>query len=282
MKKLSILTLSALTLLISCNKEVPVPTPKLSSYTNVTNINHFAADVSIDGHVFNSDQSYNWGFFYSTDPNPKHDQKVTHNLQGNSCDFTSTIFGLTDSTTYYVQPFCEAYGAYTYNDDIISFTTPVDNTIIYEVGDIGPGGGLVYSSDGSGGGMELSNTEFLGDWGCTSPSLPGCILNAGSGGVNTALILTNCPSTVSAPAQCANYQQGGYDDWYLPSFGDLFRIYNNLVFTGLWTPMDNIYVSSTQGPTNVEYAYYGIRMLDGSYGYYSKDVVHACFPVRSF
>lgn len=74
------------------------------------------------------------------------------------------------------------------------------NPSTYEIGDIGPGGGIIFSREGT---TYLECSELLGegDW-------------------DKALSLAE------------NYRGGGYDDWYIPTIGELNDIYVNLRVNG--------------------------------------------------
>ncbi|NOQ71149.1 MAG: hypothetical protein GQ574_04045 [Crocinitomix sp.] len=263
-------------LFFSCQKRDNI---QVLSETNISNVGIYSADVFVEGHVFseNSDyeSDYEWGFYYGTNADPEIGSKVfSSGIYEEWSDFNITIEGLLDNTTYYVQPFCAGYGKVYTSNEIVSFQTMADKT-----GDIGPGGGTIFYQDGMGGGMELSNTDYVGNWGCLD-HVPTSI-DQGTGAANTALILSTCPSTISAPAICNNLVEGGYDDWYLPSYGDLILVYNNLVVNGYWSPSGESYLSSSQAPSDFDY-YYSYRMINNSTGYVHKGINCKYFAVRSF
>lgn len=133
-----------------------------------------------------------------------------------------TIIGLEPGTTYYVRAYAKNEFGEGYSNQI-SITTSLTN---YEVGDIGQAGGIIFYDKGnySDGWRYLeATTENLGGpvWGCN-----GLLINAnneelGGGLENTNLIIQNCNDNVSAAKLCADYQQNGYSDWYLPSKEEL-------------------------------------------------------------
>ena len=126
------------------------------------------------------------------------------------------------------------------------------NALLYKIGDTGPAGGFVFfvSSDGHHGleaapsdqstgirwyNGSYTNTEALGD-------------GVGAGEMNTMLIIANqgSDSNSYAAGLCANYQSGGYGDWYLPSGDELNLMHNNLHLAGKGGFAIAVYWSSTE------------------------------------
>jgi len=111
--------------------------------------------------------------------------------------------------------------------------TPVageTSTDSYAVGDIGPGGGLVFLiSDGQT--YEMAPKTWDGGsgdpqaaWCNTNSNLTGASgLAVGDGSANTAAMLGVCAS--GAAKDVTDYQGGGFTDWYLPSQGELNAMY---------------------------------------------------------
>ncbi|GEM_PF-6520752 len=161
---------------------------------------------------------------------------------------------------------------------IDSIDCMVQENISYSIGDVGPGGGFVFYLNGNGGGMEVapSSTEFLTQWGCYSinAKINGTKSEFGSGKENTRLILEyhesidfyndpeQCQEFVDpigiiqstgevAAKRCSDLDFGGYNDWYLPSLGELELIYNNLLVAGLGDFSDTrTLISSTESDTH--------------------------------
>jgi hypothetical protein len=263
--------------MISCKKEIEKTS--LSTYTYVINQGIYSAEVNVEGHVFTTDLEYAWGFYYGTTANPQiYGISYYAGIFAESCNFSATLDNLLASTTYYVQPFCERDGHLYVSNEIISFQTEADP---YPMGSVGPGGGIVFYSDGLGGGMEMTDLEASGNWGCLD-YIYGTSEDRGTGAANTALILASCPSAISAPAVCSNLIEGGYDDWYLPSYDDLKLVYDNLVVNGYWTPTSDFYTSSSQCPYPNEDYYYCYNMVTNHTGLFYKSLHTEYFAVRSF
>ncbi|GFO76809.1 trimeric autotransporter adhesin [Bathymodiolus platifrons methanotrophic gill symbiont] len=92
----------------------------------------------------------------------------------------------------------------------------------YSVGSVGPAGGWVFSiSDDGYHGLEAAPKDVHGKWNCYGKSLEGKALRRGlgEGRENTREILDAGCGGIAALAD--NYAVNGYDDWYLPSHGEL-------------------------------------------------------------
>ena len=107
------------------------------------------------------------------------------------------------------------------------------STVTYNVGDIGPGGGLVFYIDsGSGLRYEMAPNTWSGasdpteNW-CNNTSLdvPGAVGTAvGDGSANTTAIDAACTS--GAGQSAADYSANGLSDWFLPSKDELNAMCN--------------------------------------------------------
>jgi TolB-like protein len=134
-------------------------------------------------------------------------------------------------------------------------STSYDNTIasdltkIYKIGDTGPAGGIIFYDKGeySDGWryMEVApvSTEFDAHWGAyrdddySRDEVRGTRTIIGSGKRNTR-ILIDVLSGWSGDQYCAaeivaNFNYGGYDDWFIPSKNELDLIYKNIALIDL-------------------------------------------------
>jgi hypothetical protein len=69
----------------------------------------------------------------------------------------------------------------------------------------------------------------------------------GTGASNTTLIIAACGSVGIAAQLCDVYSNGGYSDWYLPSSGELNKLYLNNAYIGMFATW---YWSSTETAFN--------------------------------
>lgn len=132
----------------------------------------------------------------------------------------------------------------------------------YAVGDIGPGGGVVFYVSGEPfpcGADLLSECRHLeaahsdGDvlrvWAepaHVDSETPEALRTAiGAGGANTLAIIEqgNTDPALSAAAYADAYEQNGYTDWYLPSKDELFELYEQRDLVGAST-VANYWTSS--------------------------------------
>ncbi len=118
-------------------------------------------------------------------------------------------------------------------DLLPQFAKDVVASLTLKVGDVGPGGGIVFYIEGN---RAWECSELLGEasWG-------------------------------EAKTMCRNYRGGGYSDWYLPAKEELNNIYQNLIRTGKIVTEDSYWSSS---PNNYGYGWFQ-RFSDGNmYSYY--------------
>jgi hypothetical protein len=123
---------------------------------------------------------------------------------------------------------------------------------------------------------DLSGTY---NWGCAGINIS--TSNAiGSGTANTAAIVAGCSVSNIAARVCSDLVLNGYDDWYLPSFGEMVKLCNNKNIIGGFSSND-FYSSSSQDDN--AWVYTGVRMYDCSTGRANKDQAYVKVrPVRSF
>lgn len=135
-------------------------------------------------------------------------------------------------------------------DDIFGLLTNFAKDVVaglsLKIGDIGPGGGIVFYIEGK---RYLECSDLLGEatWEC-------------------------------AKELCKNYRGGGYSDWYLPTKEELNYIYQNLRKTGK-IGGDTWYWSSSSNLNNT--AWYQ-RFSDGYQGSYSKNTAYSVRAIRAF
>ena len=133
------------------------------------------------------------------------------------------------------------------------------------IGDIGPGGGVVFYDAGSqqpwGRYLEVAPAGWNG--GGEDPTAKWCdkddykeydddklipipeeeTYQIGSGATNTRIMLASCPS--GAAVRAAAYRGGGKDDWFLPSLGELRELSKEKSRVGVFG-QDCKYWSSSQ------------------------------------
>lgn len=177
------------------------------------------------------------------------------------------------------------------------------------IGDIGPGGGVVFilaSTAGNTTGRTFEAARKDWDGGVQDGTAKWCAANdasftglgtaIGTGSTNSVTIANNCPSTGTSDA--AQYVRGktigGKSDWFLPSRDEALEIYTQRsVFTGVYainaTSADTArYLTSSQesdysaGLSNATGAYLQGSGFPGTAQGVSKSFAFGVRPVRSF
>ena len=124
------------------------------------------------------------------------------------------------------------------------------NSVTYEIGDIGPAGGIVfYVTDGGLHGLEAApkdqDSGYGAQWGCEGTSTGANGTAVGTGSQNTAVILRWCATDGIAAKLADDYELNGYTDWFLPSKDELemFLFYGSVVpglhFTEYWSSTES-------------------------------------------
>ena len=126
------------------------------------------------------------------------------------------------------------------------------------IGDIGPGGGIVFYDAGSpqswGRYLEAAPKTWNGgtsdpraSWGCFDTSISGVSGTAiGTGAANTAAIVAGCFESGIAASLADVSTFGGKSDWFLPSKDELELMFFNLGRKGVGGFVGNFYWSSSE------------------------------------
>ena len=158
----------------------------------------------------------------------------------------------------------------------------------YNIGDIGPAGGIVFFDKGfiSDGWRYLEAAppggESIAAWGAFRRNVSGTETVLGSGKLNTQIILerlNQLGESHRAAQICEILEINGYKDWFLPSRDELEMLYRNLGRKGLGGLGRDRYWSSSQYSNRDAW---GQRMGDGFQGHHFKKDLCCFRPVRSF
>ena len=174
------------------------------------------------------------------------------------------------------------------------FTNPVTYTVtaeddstkeytvtakVYEVGDTGPAGGVIFYGDADYGTyFEAATSDQAGTsaWSNINNAAIGLAAQGwsiGTGATNTIGITDQVGHTNSAAKKCFDLSLGGKADWFLPSYQELVALYNNKAVIGGFA--DAIYWSSTENDATEASGY---DFLNGAGGSSTKNT--ATFRVR--
>lgn len=193
--------------------------------------------------------------------------------------YTDSLNGLRYNTKYYLRAYAtdgtgNSYGTV---DSFFTLQTPFP-----------PGtqakGGIVLSVDSTGmHGLIVAGPQYVvyRPWANSFGLIGGTHADFGSGPANTLAIIAgsnNDPGT--AAAYCHNLQLSGYDDWFLPSYEELYYFRNNMSF-GQWLSygMDMYWCSSEASSTE---AYFVVIGGIASFNTYDKMIGKSVLPMRRF
>ena len=159
----------------------------------------------------------------------------------------------------------------------------------YALGDIGPGGGLVFLISGGltyemapktwSGGASDPNIAWCDD---TSTDITGAAGTAvGTGSANTTAMLAACTSGAAVSARA--YTGGGQTDWFLPSkdlLNEMYAYKGSIVDTATYGFAGSFYWTSSQVDADYVWAQFfgnGLQLNDRT-----KNFGYGVRPVRAF
>jgi hypothetical protein len=228
---------------VACTKKNETKSKEIIITTEVVS-NIKTSSASCGGNVV-SNGGYlitNKGICWSANPNPSIANSYTDEGSGNSA-FTSNLFSLTDSTTYYVRAYIKVSTGIVYGNEV-SFTT---KKFVIAIGEEYEGGIIFY----------IDNTKIHGivaapsnqgsyTWGCQGYLIGGTGSSVGYGSYNSSIINSGCQPFNGAARICYNLVLNGKNDWFLPSKNELNLIYQNLYLKNLGNLLSGMYWSSTE------------------------------------
>lgn len=186
---------------------------------------------------------------------------------------------------------------------VVATTTSTTTTVVAScatgaecaVGDIGPGGGIVFYdagsvqqwgqyleaacvgwSDGVCGGSDLADPGV--SWGCIGTEIDGADGNEiGTGETNTEEILVGCATEGIAARLASDLVLGGQSDWFVPSLPELNVLFENQALVGGFT--DNYWSSTESDASLANYKYFGGGAVNGAP---KTDAGVRVRPIRAF
>jgi hypothetical protein len=150
-------------------------------------------------------------------------------------------------------------GGLTFYDNeprVILAAATVNSSLAYKVGDKGPAGGVIFyvnpsASDGwrylEAAPASTEGTKIA--WSTAGAGVKGTNIETGTGKQNTQAIVVhslNTGESCRAAMVCDNLRSGGYDDWFLPSKGELNLMFVYLKEAGIGGFKEDRYWSSSE------------------------------------
>ena len=171
----------------------------------------------------------------------------------------------------------------------------------YNIGDIGPGGGIIFYRSETGFNLytgstawdntyitahylevaPAASTEFTSiEWGASGMDVIGTGVGIGYGRRNTKIIaafLESNSESDKAAQLCNSLTVEGQTDWFLPSLAELNELYKSKDVVGGFST--GHYWSSSESDSDFAYM---LDFSDGGLGYDSKDSMDSVCAVRAF
>ena len=223
-------------------------TPELPSVTTTTIVGNTSLTIYIGGTTARgagnvtsqgSSSVTTRGVCWNTTGNPTIGNPKSASGSGTG-SFTATMSSLSTNTTYYIRAYATNSVGTTYGNQV-SFNSGRTFGNSYA-------GGEVFYNNGSGGGI-VALTDPLARYGFSNvynSFIGGTSTAIGTGEANTTAIINQPGHTHSAARICANYSDGTYDDWYLPSASEMLALKNNLLISLTYHTWTSSEYNSTQ------------------------------------
>ncbi len=241
--------------------------------TSVTNISYTTATVG--GQIISDGGSAvtERGICYSENSNPTLSDSSALGGTGTGT-FTVNLSNLSAGHTYHFRSYAKnLVGTYYGNDETFTTTaSPFSIGQVYE-------GGVIFHIDASGLHGLISSTANQGTnitWG-----LSGVVGSVDDGLSNTIQIVTSVGPGNYAASICQSLSLGGYNDWYLPSIGELHLLFEQRNLVGGFNGPAFYFWSSTGYALNNMYAN-ATGFMDGYTYQFPKTQMHAVRAIRRF
>jgi hypothetical protein len=223
------------------------------------------------------------GICYGTSTNPTINNNVI--ISGNGTgQFSITASGLLPYTKYYVRSFATNSSGTGYGNEI-TFTTPMVIGMDFQGGKLAyilQPGDLGFIAGELHGFIAAPSDQGIAQWGCYGVSIVGASnFEIGTGNQNTTAIINSCGESNFAAKLCADLSLNGYNDWYLPSYYEMIKLYDNRSAIGGFGGYNAVYWCSTNVSAGdaVGYIFSGFSGGGFNYAKYYSNMVRA---IRSF
>ncbi len=217
------------------------------------------------------------GVCWATTPNPTiANQKM---VSGSGFGiYTCNITGITAGNSYYVRAFATNKAGTAYGRQLTFAAIQIGDT--YKGGKVAyiflPGDPTYVEGEMHGLIAAPTDQSAGAPWGCPGTTIA-TSRDLGTGSANTTAIVTSCSSAGTAARICYDLVLNGFNDWYLPSYEELNKLYVSKDVIGGFN--SNIYWSSSEYAADQGL---GQVFTTGGRGYASKSNSFAVRAIRSF
>jgi hypothetical protein len=187
---------------------------------------------------------------------------ITNDGEGTGI-FSSSITNLDPETLYYARAYAINLDDTVYGQERMFKTAPANIGESYQGGIVAyifqPGDPGYIDNESHGliaAPYDLGNAR----WGCTYTFMGAVKTELGTGDENTQAISGNCSETYIAAKLCDDWVLNGYDDWFLPSKDELYKLFLNQDSIGGFSNTATYWSSSEEDDSEEEY--------EGDYDYY--------------
>jgi len=227
--------------LVFCNG---VPTwgtcqPQLPSLISIAESFKTSSSAILNGYAFHDGGSpiTTKGVVWGTSLNPTLSNSFSVEA-GDTGRISSTVLGISANTTYYFRAYATNVVGTAYGQNISFITDSSGAPQNLAIGDAFGGGTVAYIFQNGDAGYvsgeihgivcatsDENTVNTRVGYGCENVLAGASGTTIGTGATNTQAAVNNCGTSLGAFGLCVNKTTNGYNDWFLPSADELYKVY---------------------------------------------------------